>query len=1416
MYKYYLGHCKSFDETADGLVSGCGLGLLVITTLQNALSNGYPIYCRVIGSAINNDGSNKDTYFSPSLDRLTACITNCISLVADSKNETLVGSIEAHGAGTNIGDQIELEALHRAYSKYSNTPGSINVGSVKSNIGHLGYASGAAGLCKSVLQLERRVLYASLHFNNWNKSYVQRHTSIPFRVGCRVEPWIGSERRSAVNGMGQGGTNVHIILEEHRQTEYKPADATQSDNGIICPISAHTEHALKSVCSDLMKLIERHSEIGLDSIMASLYNTTRNLLFRKCFVSPNQFDLISQLKQWNSTELTVKHSKDVSPNNLILLFAGQGAHFANMGLALYLDSHSFRTYFDQCVAICRSKLKFDLLNLLFSQTLSVNSTELQVYTVCLQVSLHRFLTSIGLVPSALIGHSIGEISVATCYNVFTLEDAIQLVYHRSKLMLGLKGYGMVAVKTEQIIARRLATTFGLSIAAINSPIQSVLSGEECKIGELCSHLTEESVQYKLLSVPTAYHSKELEKILPQYRELLVKYSPQFLACRYISTVTGGWVDSETVSTVSYWEQQMVNPVLFYAALESAVEMANPVFLEIGPGNRLASIVRNNMSKYHVFPSLIAPNNNYHETFKEIWEFGINLKWSLFGFFEASTPKLRMFPFPFQRKKFTMHDIQTVINPYAVKTPRITPQLPMPPSAIPNTVPQSTFKIIDQQLSPSIIQLIKNVSVKLLEGEHHNFNISMAIGFPGGTIAFDSLTSQPITNTTIYPIGCLSSVFVYILFNSFLATGQITNNTRLLDLLPLEFAISGSKSDITLFHLATHTSGLPFLPSQLKWEISDLSTYSLSDLLADFVACELHTAPGEKYRYSVFGSALLTHALTTVSDKSYEDLLQLCILQPLGLKSTFITASMKTLKFKHYQGYTTEGNKVSSWKCGEAFKFSDGIHTNLHDLIRLAQFLTGHTSCEIPIDGVIDFMIKSDRHSYFFLTGITNGSSIWLALDLEWKTSLILACNTSLENCKKLAKLSEFTFSTVSNLYSTFHSSNLTGGPNSIPASFGEKQITALGGGSMPAGEAPIRALNSRKQQVEPTTHSPILELTSDDNREIRTHRDTTDIETAILESLSNLVGTDIMNRFDIFELEFSQLGLDSLLAISLAEQISSTFNRKISFNLLSEYSTISELSRYIQAEWGNFPIHIPLSYNSNNANSTNLSNGTDFSIPNTRIFQLFSNSTFPLVIEPSSERCNDINNLKEILSKYSQTFHSLLLGSGALLFRNFKLETAEHFSDFTVELGKLFGPCLDYKDGISPRTRVLNRIYTSTEYPSKYDMSPHNEMSYSPTPPTHIVFFCLTPPKLGCGGQTPLMSSRGVLKKIPRKLLEDWKSRGLLYFWNLYSRGKGPGKSWQDTYGTEDRVCVEEYLRELGFEFEWREDRLKTSRYVQL
>ena len=830
-----------------------------------------------------------------------------------------------------------------------------------------------------------------------------------------------------------------------------------------------------------------------------------------------------------------------------------------------------------------------------------------------------------------------------------------------------------------------------------------------------------------------------------------------------------------------------------AILECSTQLANPVYLEIGPGNRLSSIVRNHMPRYATFQSLITSDGNYLDAFKEIWEFGCNLKWSLFRFYEDDTPKIRIFPFPFERKKYTLENTKHIFKPTDKQTTFQTPTL------VTKTIPENAMKTIDHQLSQSLLQLIQNVSDRILEGEHENLNITLGLGLPGGTTIFHSLTNLPTSSTTIYPIGCLSSIFIYILFNIFLATGSVTHDTNLIDLLPFEYSISEKKASITLFQLATHSSGLPFLPSRLKWEVADLSSYSLNDLFTDFFSTDLQSEPGTEYSYSVFGSALLSHALSAITEQSYEELIHSHILQPLQLKSTFITASMRTLKFKHYQGYDVTGGKVAGWRCGEAFKFADGIHSNLEDLVSLTQYLTGIKTCEIPMKNVLDFMIKSDQNAYSFLTGITNGSSVWLAVDVEWKTSIIIACNTSLDNCKKLAKLNEFAFNSIPGLYTSLYNSAITNGVQSIPMSFGEKQITALGGGTIPVAQAPIAALADCWEGQDPKCVA-VVEKTVDEVLE----NDLTEIEKVILGILTALLGADVMKSRDVLNLEFSQLGLDSLLAISLAEQVSNVFNKKISFHLLSEYTTVNKLSTFIRSDMDTFSTHIPFVRSNGNVATK--------SIPNTKIYELFSHSEFPLVIEPSKEELNGLGDLKRIFSKHYQTFQSLLLSSGALLFRNFKLDTAEHFAEFTNELSQVFGPSLEYLDGISPRTRVIEKIYTSTEYPSKYNMSPHNEMSYSPLPPSHIMFFCLTPPAAGCRGQTPLMNSRDILEKIPDGLLREWKDKGLRYFWNLPSRGKGVGKSWEDTYRTEDKECVEKFLREQEFQFEWRSDMLRTSR----
>ena len=1348
---------------------------------------------------------------------MTSCIKKCISLAGISDCEEVVGSIEAHGAGTQVGDQIELEALHNAYQS---NQGKIYLGSVKSNIGHLGYASGAAALCKSVLQLEKGVFYPSLHFSDWNKEYTSRHSSLPFKVTSRVVPWVGSgkKRRVAVNGLGQGGSNVHIILEEHTRSQTLPENI-RSNAGYICPFSAHSGDALKQSCSELVHLIESHSDMHFESFLASVYNTTRDFPFRKCLLTDNMFDLLSQMKQW----LSLKQERipaSNSPHNLVLILSGQGTHFPTMGLGLYLDSRVFRKYFDECAHVCNTKLNFELIDLLFSQTLHSSSPELQVYLLCLQVSLVRFLRAVGLTPAAIIGHSLGELSAATANGVFLLEEAIQLVYHRSTLIMKIAGpeYGMAAVQVGQDAGKILASRFDVSVGAINSPEQVVLSGEKTKLELLYSHLSASNIKFKQLQVPTAFHSKVLQQIIPEYRQLLNQFPPKNTTSALISTVTGGWVKGDSLATLAHWENQLVSSVLFYSALKTASQIANAVFVEVGPGKRLSSIITKHFSNVKLLTPLLKSDSHYLETMREAWEHGQPLKWNLFGFFEDSTPKLRMFPYPFQQQLHSVGDVERVLKHHKPQQSAQQSYV-MASSPLSNVIPKQALVELDRNVSTSLVRLCKSFSAKILEGEHSNFDISFAIQFPGGSVTFEHLRDISPAPDTIYPIGCLSSIFVYIIYNIFLDSGRVSNSTKLADLLPLDFSVSELQKSITLFQLATHSSGLPFLPSKLEWDVSSLSSYSLSDLFSDFTTCELSSNPGAKYSYSVFGTALLTHALTALSDQSYEELLQSYIIQPLGLKSTFITASMRTLRLKHYQGHDVKGKRVCSWKCGEAFKFADGIFTNLTDLISLSQYLVGQNRSDIPFKQVLNFMFQSDQDSYRFLSGITNGSSVWLAVNREWNTSLILACNTSLDTCKKLAKLTEFAFSSIASLYTSTYSSGIVSSPQSLPSSFGEKQVVLLGGGSLAASDAPIAALSGRSDRI--TT--AVTELATEPKSKVETQISNSvlsELETRILDPLSAFVGADILNRSDVRTLQFSDMGLDSLLAISLAEQISQSLGKKVSFHLISEYPTVSELAIYLQSQQEYLPDYVesitenssPVSVNIETIIEPRNTNISFQTLANTRMYYLFEEDTFPLVIEPSSPQINTVKDLRHLISQNPESIKSFLLKNGALLFRNFKLHSAEDFSAISLELSGILGPQVNYIDGISPRTRILDKIYTSTEYPSRYDMSPHNELSYSPLSPSHISFFCLTPPNSGCGGQTPLMSSRDILHRIPAEILDKWKEKGLKYYWNLSSRGKGAGKSWQETYGTEDPNYVEKYLQDQNFQFEWRGDTLRTAR----
>ncbi|HZF12748.1 MAG TPA: amino acid adenylation domain-containing protein, partial [Thermoanaerobaculia bacterium] len=206
------GHCRSFDARALGAVGGQGVGIVVLKRLADALADGDAIRAVIKGSAINNDGGLRAGYTAPSLEG-QARVIRAAQLAAGVEAET-IGYVEAHGSATRLGDPIEVAALTEAFRASTEQRSFCALGSVKTNIGHLDAAAGIAGLIKTVLALQHRVLPPSLHFGAANPEI--DFAASPFFVNTRLRPWPAgpAPRRAGVSSFGLGGGNVHVILEE--------------------------------------------------------------------------------------------------------------------------------------------------------------------------------------------------------------------------------------------------------------------------------------------------------------------------------------------------------------------------------------------------------------------------------------------------------------------------------------------------------------------------------------------------------------------------------------------------------------------------------------------------------------------------------------------------------------------------------------------------------------------------------------------------------------------------------------------------------------------------------------------------------------------------------------------------------------------------------------------------------------------------------------------------------------------------------------------------------------------------------------------------------------------------------------------------------------------------------------------------
>ncbi|MBN0048533.1 alpha/beta fold hydrolase [Streptomyces actuosus] len=575
------GRCRAFAADAAGTSSGDGVGAVVLKRLEDALADGDRIRAVIRGSAVNNDGRRKVGFTAPSAAGQAEVIL-AAQAQADVDADT-IGLVEAHGTATRIGDPIEVAALTEAFRQSTDRRGFCALGSVKTNIGHLGAAAGIAGFVKAVLALEHAQIPPSLHFDAPNP--LIDFSAGPFRVPTALEDWPaqGRPRRAAVSAFGVGGTNAHVVLEEAPATRHAPRPP-ETPRRHVLPLSARTAGALRGQAEALARHLERRPGPRLDDVAHSLRTERPSMRHRSTVVATTPAEAAAALRAPQPPLPPVPDE----PPRVAFLLPGGGTQYVGMGAELYHDHDVYRDAVDHCARVLRPQTDGDLRTALFERV-EPGSTEAFLALVVTEYALARTLMEAGVRPDMFIGHSLGEYTAACLAGVMDLDEMLPVVAERIRLIAACGGatVGVAAPATD------LAPLLGpdLSLSAVNGPAACTVAGRADAVDRLEAELTRRGVPFRRLRMPAAAHSHVLDPILDTFADHLRTLRLRPPSIPYVTNVTGTWISDADATDVRHWVDHTRRTVRFADGVGALWERGRPVLVEVGPGDGLTKLAR---------------------------------------------------------------------------------------------------------------------------------------------------------------------------------------------------------------------------------------------------------------------------------------------------------------------------------------------------------------------------------------------------------------------------------------------------------------------------------------------------------------------------------------------------------------------------------------------------------------------------------------------------------------------------------------------------------------------------------------------------------------------------------------------------------------------------------------------------------
>jgi acyl transferase domain-containing protein/aryl carrier-like protein len=602
------GRCKAFDAGASGFVRSEGAAMVVLKPLSLALADGDRIYAVIRATATNQDGRTAGMTV-PSQQAQEALLREACRLAR--VDPAAVQYVEAHGTGTQVGDPIEARALGSILSSGRAAENPCVIGSVKTNIGHLEAGAGIAGLIKVALALYHRRIPGNLHFERPNPEI--DWAALKLRVPAQSEAWPAGmgARLAGVNAFGFGGTNAHVLLQETPQAICPPD--SPHDNGRVAHLSekhgtraclvvlsARSAEALEASARSWREyLADCAGNVSLEAIASSAALRRTHHDHRLAVVARSPEELAEHLDGYTRREAQpgVAHGRAASDRRRRIAFvcSGQGPQWWGMGRQLLEEEPVFRAAIERCDAIVRrlgAWSPFEELTAPMARSRMDNTAISQPCIFALQVALAELWASWGVRPETLLGHSVGEVAAAYLAGVYSLEDAVRIIYHRGRTMhLVGQGGRMLAAGISPDEALSLIDAHGgkVALAAVNSPGSVTFSGERGAIEAIATRLGALGVFCRFLKVRYGFHSAQMDPIRDELLAALEGIEPRAAELPLFSTVTGRKVAGPELGA-DYWWQNVRRTVRFAEAVDRIVEQGCDTVIELSAHPVLASAV----------------------------------------------------------------------------------------------------------------------------------------------------------------------------------------------------------------------------------------------------------------------------------------------------------------------------------------------------------------------------------------------------------------------------------------------------------------------------------------------------------------------------------------------------------------------------------------------------------------------------------------------------------------------------------------------------------------------------------------------------------------------------------------------------------------------------------------------------------